>query len=206
MRAVSRSSGEWTQTLVTADGAPAHVAVPDAATIAGLLAEPHRVRVFAALVLGARTVDEVRNATGFDVRVVGNALSRLVAGELVARGSGGDHYVVEEAFRAAARAARPPHEDEHDDAPPGAATVLRAFVRGGRLTSIPAQHSKRVVILDRLAQEFEPGRRYTEREVNGILRAWHDDVASLRRYLVDEEFLDRDQGVYWRSGGTFAPG
>jgi hypothetical protein len=191
--------------LATEDGAPPEVAVPDAATIAGLLAEPQRVRVFAALVLGARTVEEVRDATGLGARAVGSALSRLIAGELVVRGSGGDHYVVEEALRAAARAARHAVEDEHDDAPPGAAAVLRAFVRGGRLTSIPVQHSKRVVILDRLAQEFEPGQRYTEREVNAMLGAWHDDVASLRRYLVDEGFLDRDQGLYWRSGGTFAP-
>jgi len=29
-----------------------------------------------------------------------------------------------------------------------------------------------------------------------------DDHAALRRYLVDEGFLSRQAGVYWRSGGT----
>jgi hypothetical protein len=57
-------------------------------------------------------------------------------------------------------------------------------------------------VLDVLAQEFEPGRRYPERTVNAILRRWHDDTASLRRFLVDEEFLARDGGQYWRVGGT----
>ena len=58
------------------------------------------------------------------------------------------------------------------------------------------------MVLDRLAAEFEPGRSYEERQVNDVLRAWHDDVAALRRYLVDEAFLSRDHGTYWRTGGT----
>jgi hypothetical protein len=81
--------------------------------------------------------------------------------------------------------------------------VLRAFFDDeGRLTSIPAKHAKRLVVLDRLAQLFEPGERYPETEVNRRLRAAHDDVAALRRYLVDEGFLSRDGGIYWRTGGT----
>jgi hypothetical protein len=35
-----------------------------------------------------------------------------------------------------------------------------------------------------------------------LLRSFHDDVAALRRYLVDSGFLSREDGVYWRSGGT----
>lgn len=81
--------------------------------------------------------------------------------------------------------------------------VLRAFVGAdGRLASIPSKHAKRLVILDHLARGFEPGHRYPELEVNRILRAAHDDVAALRRYLVEEGFLSREAGVYWRSGGT----
>jgi hypothetical protein len=79
--------------------------------------------------------------------------------------------------------------------------VLQTFVRDGRLVSIPAQHSKRLVVLAHLVHVFEPGVRYPEREVNALLAAWHPDVAALRRYLVDEGFLTREAGVYWRSGG-----
>jgi hypothetical protein len=86
---------------------------------------------------------------------------------------------------------------------PEEATVLRRFFDGTRLTRIPAQHAKRLIILDRLAQEFEPGVRYPEREVNFTLQLWYPDYAALRRYLVDEGFLTRADGVYWRIGGRF---
>jgi hypothetical protein len=92
---------------------------------------------------------------------------------------------------------------DHGVPDPRRETVLRAFLDAdGRLTVVPARRWKRLVVLDHLAQMFEPGRRYPEVEVNRRLRAVHDDVAMLRRYLVDEGFLDRDTGVYWRIGGT----
>jgi hypothetical protein len=81
--------------------------------------------------------------------------------------------------------------------------VLRAFFDDdGRLRRIPARHSKRLVVLDRIVQVFQVGERYPEVEVNVLLRSFHDDVAALRRYLVDSGFLSREDGVYWRSGGT----
>jgi hypothetical protein len=88
----------------------------------------------------------------------------------------------------------------------GAATedeeaVLRTFFRNGRLTEIPTKRSKRVIVLQRVALEFEPGRRYDEKEVNVVVGRYFNDYAALRRYLVDEGFLDRDHGQYWRSGG-----
>lgn len=83
--------------------------------------------------------------------------------------------------------------------------VLARFFEGSRLTQIPSQRTKRLVVLERLAQAFEPGLRYSERTVNGILQTFHEDYAALRRYLVDEGLLTRAEGVYWRSGGRFEP-
>lgn len=83
------------------------------------------------------------------------------------------------------------------------AKVLETFFRDGRLQQIPRAHAKRRVVLDFLASQFEPGVRYDEREVNVMLLQFHPDCAALRRYLVDEEFLERRDGVYWRAGGTF---
>jgi hypothetical protein len=81
--------------------------------------------------------------------------------------------------------------------------VLRAFIdEAGRLRTIPARRAKRLIVLDHLAQLFEPGRRFEETEVNRRLRDVHEDVAALRRHLVDDGFLTRDRGVYWRSGGS----
>ena len=72
----------------------------------------------------------------------------------------------------------------------------------GRLEQMPAKRSRRLVVLDQVAGRFEPGHRYPEREVNDVLRTVWPDYAALRRYLVDEGFLDRADGVYWRAGGT----
>jgi hypothetical protein len=179
-------------------------AVPGAATIVGLLAEPQRRRVAAALVLGASTVGEIRTATGLSTRAVATALGRLEAGGLVERVGDADHVLLGEAFRRAAAAAAPatPPRDDAGGLPDDVARVLRTYLRDGRLTHIPVQRAKRLIVLDRLAQEFEVGIRYPERRVNAALRRFHDDVAALRRYLVDEGFMDRESGVYWRSGGT----
>jgi hypothetical protein len=96
------------------------------------------------------------------------------------------------------RAWRSGAADEDEEA------VLRAFFRNGRLTEIPAKESKRRVVLERIAVEFEPGIHYDERTVNAIVGRFHTDHAAIGRYLVDEGFLDRDRGEYWRSGGRLA--
>ncbi len=80
--------------------------------------------------------------------------------------------------------------------------VFQAFVKEGRITTMPARRSKRLVLLDHVARDFEIGVHYSEQDVNAILRGRFDDYVALRRYLVDEGFLDRADGEYWRSGGT----
>jgi hypothetical protein len=83
--------------------------------------------------------------------------------------------------------------------------VLRSFFGAdGRLHTIPTRHAKLLVVLDRLAQEFEPGQTFTEAQVNEVLQRFHPDHAALRRYLVENDFMTREDGWYWRSGGTFA--
>jgi hypothetical protein len=177
----------------------------DASELVGLLADEDRRRVFAALVLGATETGTIRARSGLDARAAGKALQRLVDTGLVVRGDDGTHHLLGEAFTVAARAeaARTPRSDEHADAPEDVARVLRAFVRDGRLTSIPAVHGKRLVVLDWIVQRFEPGRRYREQTVNLMLAEVHPDTAALRRYLVDEGMLGREAGEYWRIGGTF---
>lgn len=72
----------------------------------------------------------------------------------------------------------------------------------GRLHTIPVKRAKLLVVLDFLAQCFEPGLRYSETRVKEILSQFHPDHAALRRYLVENGFLDRADGSYWRSGGS----
>src|SRR6267378_776308 len=118
-----------------------------AAGLLGLLADARRLKVVAALVLGAETRAEVAERAGLPARAVGQSLTRLVRGELVDEDDGRYRLLVARfgnAARAAA-AARAVADDELD-APDEAARVLRRFVKDGRLTSIPAPHGKRLVV------------------------------------------------------------
>ncbi|HUP86588.1 MAG TPA: DUF2087 domain-containing protein [Acidimicrobiales bacterium] len=180
-----------------------------AAALVGLLAEENRLLVVAALVLGAATLDDVAARSGLDVRAATSALERLAAGGLVMSDELGKGLSLRAAaFKDAAQAeARRRAEAEPQDTFEGvtaeAASVLRNFVSDGRLRQIPAGQGKRRVVLDWLARRFEPGKTYSERDVNLLCGLAHPDVAALRRYLVDEGFLERRDGFYWRAGGTF---
>lgn len=174
-----------------------------AARIVGLFADTDRLTVVASLVLGAATLDEIRSASGLEARAAVDALGRLVSSGLVVGSGSGPYVLMTAMLRDAARDAAPAMS------PPGVSgdeRILATFVVDGRLRSIPTQRSKRRVVLDRIAQDFEPGLRYSEPEVNAIVGRWHDDHAAIRRYLIDESFLDRDHGTYWRSGGSVETG
>jgi hypothetical protein len=171
------------------------------AAIVGLLAEPVRLRVVAALALGATTVAEIVALSGLADDEVSTAVLRLIRGGLV-RADSGRFELETSAFSAAARAEAPKRPSPTfgtDD--PATTKVLRAFIVDGALTAIPAAGRKRTIVLEYLVAAFEPGVHYSEPQVNAILRSWHDDVAALRRYLVEEGLLSREQGEYWRSGG-----
>jgi DNA-binding transcriptional ArsR family regulator len=173
-----------------------------------LLLDPDRLAVAGALASRRMTTKEVVDATGRNQRVVLTAIGDLRAAGLVT--VDGDQYAIDPAaLRDAARATAELDvpmdpiigygmtDDEQ--------AILRRFFAGRTITEIPANRAKRQVLLQRLALEFNVGQRYTEREVNEILFAFHPDWSTLRRYLVDEGFLDRehadDQNWYWRAGG-----
>ncbi|MBS2963850.1 DUF2087 domain-containing protein [Actinocrinis puniceicyclus] len=209
--------------------------IPDPRRLVALLADPARLRVFAALVLAANrgaSPRELARASGVPVRDVVKALIRLDEARLAARltpqrSSGGEPGGVAEPARGedeaeaeaadrwravpeTMRAATDANVRKADTAlpaqpvvqDPGTASLLRGFFAQGRLTHVPAAHGKRMVVLDYLAQCFEPGVRYEEAKVNRILGDFHDDYAALRRYLVDAGFLSRSENMYWRSGGS----
>ncbi|MGN7471358.1 DUF2087 domain-containing protein [Brevibacillus sp. SAFN-007a] len=70
------------------------------------------------------------------------------------------------------------------------------------LVRIPRKHKHRLVICREVAKRFAPDKMYTEREVNDMLEAVCTDYVTLRRYLIDYGFLDReaDGSAYWRTG------
>lgn len=77
--------------------------------------------------------------------------------------------------------------------------VLSDFMTAeGKLKALPVQEKKLLVVLRHLMQAFTPGERYSEKQVNEILRRYHIDTAALRRYMVDNGLLERKDGLYWR--------
>jgi hypothetical protein len=148
--------------------------------------------------------DELAAGLNLPIQRVRRHLSRLSGtGLVVAEADRRTYRLLPEVLRDAARQIGPSREAglalgavyEEEEA------VLRHYFRGGRLREIPAKQSKRRTVLSRLALEFEPGTRYSERQVNETLKRFHADFATLRRYLVDGDFLTREKGQYWRSGG-----
>jgi hypothetical protein len=79
--------------------------------------------------------------------------------------------------------------------------VIGDFTRpDGALKEIPAQRKKLEAILRYVVKAFEPGKRYSEKQVNEILSRYHADTASLRRELVGAKLMAREGGggEYWR--------
>ena len=83
--------------------------------------------------------------------------------------------------------------------------VVFAFIKDGRLVSIPARHKKRAVILRYLVDQcFPDDRDYPEKEVNQRLALFHPDVAAIRRFMVEDGLLTRLGGEYRRAEPTLA--
>jgi biotin operon repressor len=168
------------------------------------LADPERLAIAGALARSEATSATLAESLGLAVARVRKHLNRLTAAGVVRLQSDRRTYRLDpETLRWAAEQVGPPreaglalgaaNEDEEQ--------VLRTFFRNGRLTEIPMKRSKRLIVLERIGLEFEPGVRYHEKEVNGIVGRFFNDYASLRRYLVDEGILSREHGEYWRTGG-----
>jgi hypothetical protein len=183
-------------------GTPDMPETPD--DILRALADPERLAIAGALARADASARELAETLDLPIKRVRGHLNRLTSTGIVRLREDRSGYRLDpETLRWAAAQVGPPREA---GMPLGAATedeeaVLRTFFRRGRLTEIPTKRTKRLIVLERIALEFEPGRRYHEREVNVIVGRFHTDQAAIRRYLVDEGFLDRDHGEYWRSGG-----
>jgi len=195
------------------------------------LADDKRIRI--AALIGARplSVQEIASAVDLTPATVSHHLAVMREAGLV-EAAHEQYYTVYrfrqqpllDALRAMAEQPAPP--DLADDLAKYDQKVLRDYLVDGRLRSIPTQRKKRDVILRYLAQQFEPGRVYSEKEVNAILVGYHDDVATLRRELVQDNprmlgyngaaslgqdetnrgrLLARKNGQYWRVEDSPAP-
>lgn len=168
------------------------------------LADPERLAIAGTLAHAPATATALSDALGIPIARVRRHLNRLASTGVARLADDRRTYRLDaETLRWAAEQVGPPREaglalgaaSEDEEA------VLRTFFRDGRLTEIPAKESKRRIVLERIALEFEAGVRYDEKTVNVIVGRFFNDYAAIRRYLVDEGFLSRERGEYWRTGG-----
>jgi len=172
------------------------------------LADPARLRILGALAERPRSGRELSDALGLTPPTISHHMAKLTAAGLVRTDAEGtrhtyslDQQVLRDAARPPSAAPGTPVTAASTESERERAKILRDFFDGERLISIPAQRKKRVVVLQHLVERFDPGRDYPEREVNKLLRRAHDDVATLRRELVDYGFMRRAQGVYAVANG-----
>lgn len=74
--------------------------------------------------------------------------------------------------------------------------VIESFFEYGKLKSIPSQRKKEIIVLEEIAKAFEEDHEYSEREVNIIIADYNDDFCTLRKDMVSEGILERDNMVY----------
>jgi DNA-binding HxlR family transcriptional regulator len=83
--------------------------------------------------------------------------------------------------------------------------VLETFFSHGRLEKLPAQHKKRLIVLEEFAVRFEAGRRYGEGEVTDLITPLFGDYCTIRRLLVDAGLIRRAGASYWREEDESLP-
>lgn len=179
------------------------------------VADKNRLTMIGLMAEGERTVGELAGLLALSEPTISHHVSKLRgAGLLLLRMEGSQRFYRLNPARAAEFKA---YASEFDtlpaaDAPPADSTwiealdlpeadkqILRTYTVGGRLTRFPNREKRWLVILRWLATLFEPGVRYSEKEVNATLTRVHEDYALMRRDLVEYGFMRRARGGgdYW---------
>jgi predicted transcriptional regulator len=172
------------------------------------LSDANRLRIIGILAGGEHSVGEVAELLNISISTASNHLSMLAHIGLAAVRPSGHYYYYslrEDTLREmTARLLKPenlPRLSQTVDQDAFDRKVLRAFLDdAGRITSFPAQEKKFIVLLKHVAEAFEVGKRYPEKEVNEILLRFNKDTATLRRGMIEFHLMEREGGggTYWR--------
>lgn len=74
--------------------------------------------------------------------------------------------------------------------------VLKTFFRRNRLLKLPVQKKKQLIILEEFKNKFKSGREYSEKQVNEIITESFDDYCTIRRLMIEESMMMRNNHVY----------
>jgi DNA-binding transcriptional ArsR family regulator len=172
-----------------------------------VLADENRLKLLGMLAIREHSVEELALLLHLRAPTISHHLTRLKELELVQMRSHGNthlyrlaadhlHSISKGLLSSEIMAALVPAAEPEGDA--WERKVLRDFFQGPRLKEIPASRKKRSVVLRWLASQFEPGTSYTEAQINEVIQRHHPDASALRREMVGERLLQREQGIYQR--------
>ncbi len=170
------------------------------------LSDPERLKIIGLLALEPHTSAQVASKLGIKPANAARQIDTLQHFELVMQESGAyqlDTQSLLERSRSLLSGLRPQVTPDDFEGDAYDRKVLSDYMQpDGRLKAIPMQEKKIMAVLRHVVQSFEPDVHYTEKEVNGALMRYHHDTAFLRRYLVDNAFLERsrDGREYWLAG------
>jgi hypothetical protein len=172
------------------------------------LAAPHRLKLIGLLAQQPYTVEQLAALLDLGVSTTSHHLTRLARAGLVSAQADGYYSVY--SLRTEVLSAMARRLLSKEDLPQLAGDVdltsydrkvLAAFSNpDGSFKSFPVQEKKFLVLLRHAAKAFEPGKKYTEKQVNQILSRFHEDTAQLRRGMVEHQLMAREGGggKYWR--------
>jgi hypothetical protein len=166
-------------------------------TLFKALADPARLRILGLLAEQPLAGYELASRLGLTPPTISHHMRRLTEADLVDVSPEAQTRIYSlrsETLRDLSQVSTPDGALSNEQAETN--SIIRAFFDGPRLKQIPASRKKRVVVLRRLLERFEPGKDYPEKHVNEMLQTAHDDFATLRRELVDYGFMTRDKGIY----------
>jgi predicted transcriptional regulator len=171
------------------------------------LSDENRLKIVGLLAQQPYSVEKLAEALGLGVSTTSHHLSRLSKAGLVSVQVDGHYYIYSLQTGALQNMAQRLLHDEtlpklSSDASEDAydRKVLENFLdKQGRIKSFPSQEKKLMAILRHVIKVFQPGERYTEKQVNELLSAYSEDTAMLRRSLVDAGMLQRKSSgdQYW---------
>jgi predicted transcriptional regulator len=171
------------------------------------LSDENRLKIVGFLAQQPYSVEKLAEALGLSVSTTSHHLSRLSKAGLVTVQVDGHYYIYSLQTGALQAMAQRLLQDENLPKLSGDLSedafdrkILENFFdKKGRIKTFPSQEKKLMAILRHVVQAFKPGVQYTEKQVNEILAAYHEDTAYLRRSLVDAGMLQRNPngGQYW---------
>jgi predicted transcriptional regulator len=172
------------------------------------LADENRLKIVGLLAQKPSSVTDLAKALGLSVSTTSGHLSSLAYAGLVKAQPDGHYFIYSLQMETIKNMAKHLLQEENlprlsegqgEDA--FKRKVLNTFLnREGRIKVFPAQEKKFLVLLRHVLKSFEPGRRYSEKEVNEILLGFNEDTASIRRGFIEYKMMAREGGggAYWR--------